>query len=98
MKSQARATSKRWKLRLYLAGNAPQNRRIHAGALSICERHLSGQYDLKVIDVLRSPGKARQDGVCSVPALVRLSPGPVRNVIGDLHNPNYLFKALGISD
>ena len=52
----------------------------------ICEEHLAGRCDVAVIDLLQHPALAAGDEIVAVPTLVRVSPEPVRQILGDLSN------------
>lgn len=45
---------------------------------------LAGEYSLEVVDVVEQPELAERDRIFATPTLVRLSPLPVRKLIGDL--------------
>ncbi len=62
----------------------------------ICEAHLAGRYQIEVIDLRSNPRLAHDDGILAVPALVRIVPGPIRKINGDLTNPRRLLAALGL--
>jgi circadian clock protein KaiB len=83
------------RLRLYVAGNAPNSVRAIANAVAICERHFAGGHELEIIDLLRHPRRAMADGVLVTPTLVRLTPLPVQRVIGNLSDTQQVLLALG---
>ena len=62
----------------------------------LCEKHLAGRYKLSVIDVFKSPEAADADGIIALPTLVRVSPVPVRKIIGDLSNAERVLEGLDI--
>jgi circadian clock protein KaiB len=86
-----------WMLRLYVAGGTLKSLRAQANLRSICEEHLSGRYELQVIDVLESPESAEQDGIMAIPTLVRKIPVPVRKIVGDLSNTERVLEGLDIA-
>jgi circadian clock protein KaiB len=51
----------RYVLRLYVTGMTPRSSRAIANAKAICEQHLEGRYDLRVIDVYQEPVLISQD-------------------------------------
>ena len=84
---------------LYISGASPRSQRALANIKEICEEHLKGRYDLKVIDIFQSPAQIKRDHIVGAPTLIRKSPLPVRRFIGDnLCEKNKLFTGLGISD
>lgn len=85
-----------WYLRLYVAGETPRA----AGALSnlkrICEEHLSGRYQIEVVDLLKNPRLAAGDQILAVPTLVRRLPPPIKKIIGDLSNQERVLVGLDL--
>ncbi len=82
--------------RLYIADETPNSVRAVANLQSICQEHLQGRYRLEVVDILQEPLRALSEGVLVTPTLVRLSPLPVRKIVGDLSEPATVLLALGL--
>lgn len=82
-------------LRLYVAGNSPNSVRAIANANAICETHLRIKYKLEVVDLLKFPKRALDDGVIVTPTLVRVMPLPVQRVIGNLSDTTEVLLVLG---
>lgn len=80
--------------RLYMAGPTQQSTRALVNFRKICEEHLKGKYDLEVLDLLQSPEAAQRDQIIAAPTLVRLSPAPVRRLIGDLSQTERVLRIL----
>ncbi len=78
--------SETWELRLYVAGQSPKSVAAFANLKKICEEHLSGRYQLEVIDLLLHPQLAAGDQIVAIPTLVRRLPEPLRRIVGDLSN------------
>ena len=85
-----------FKFRLYVAGEAPNSAQAIANLRAICLEHLPRQHDIEIVDVLRDPQRALADDVLLTPLLVKLSPGPVRKVVGNLSQREPLLQALGL--
>jgi len=83
-------------LRLYVAGSTPLSSRAITNIKAICETHLKGRYDLKVVDLYEQPERAREDQILVAPTLIRQSPLPVRRMIGDLSKTERVLAALDI--
>lgn len=84
---------------LYISGASPRSKRALANVKEICEEHLKGRYDLKVIDIFQSPAQLEGDHIVAAPTLIRKKPLPVRRFIGDnLFDKDKLFSGLAISD
>ena len=82
------------RLRLYVAGNAPNSVRAIANCRSICDEHFASGHDLEIVDVFEHPRRALADGVIVTPTLLRLLPLPARRVIGSLSDTTQLLLAL----
>jgi circadian clock protein KaiB len=83
-------------LRLYVAGSAPNSLRAIANAKAICAEHFSSGHEIEVVDLLEYPLRALADGVVVTPTLLRLSPLPVRKVIGNLSDAKQVLLALAV--
>ena len=44
-----------WKLRLYVAGQTPKSMLAFANLKKLAEKHLKGQYEIEVVDLLVNP-------------------------------------------
>ena len=85
-RSDATHPGAEWKLRLYVAGQTPKSLTAFANLRRICEEHLSGRYQIEVIDLLKQPELAHMDQIVALPTLVRRLPEPIKRVVGDLSN------------
>jgi circadian clock protein KaiB len=95
----ARARSRRISLRLYVAGHAPNSVSARTNLQSLIrERDNTDEpVALEVVDVLKEPLRAFQDGVLVSPTLVRLFPMPVVRIVGNLSDLETVRSALGLS-
>lgn len=75
---------KRYRLRLYIAGNTLPAQCAVENIHRFGEKHLHGLYDLEVVDVLENPQLAEDGHILVTPTLVQLSPPTSRRVVGDL--------------
>jgi circadian clock protein KaiB len=86
-------------LHLYISGASPRSKRALTNVKEICEEHLKGRYDLKVVDIFQSPAQLERDHIVAAPTLIRKKPLPVRRFIGDnLFDKDKLFSGLAIND
>ena len=83
------------RLRLYVAGNAPNSERAIANAKAICGEHFASRYELEVVDLLEQPTRALADGIIVTPTLLKLMPLPVQRLIGNLSDTDQVLWALG---
>lgn len=96
LSSEPGAESGRYVLRLYVAGSTPRSARAIENVSRLCTTILLGRVDLQIIDLYRDPEAGMKDQIIAVPTLVKLSPLPVRRVIGDLSDREKLLSALGL--
>src|SRR5579871_5817962 len=75
---------KQWQLRLYVAGQTPKSVAAFENLKRICEEHLTGIFEIEVIDLIENPRLAKDDQIIAIPTLVRKLPQPIRKIIGDL--------------
>jgi circadian clock protein KaiB len=85
-----------FQFRLYIAGDAPNSLRAMANLEALCREHLSGRYDIEVVDVLSQPERALTDGILMTPTLLKHAPPPARRIIGNLSQTTPLLEALGL--
>ena len=83
-------------LRLYVTGATPRSARAISNARRICDAHLTGRFELEVIDIYEQPLAALRDQILAAPTLVRLVPEPIRKIIGDLSDELKTLRALGV--
>jgi circadian clock protein KaiB len=84
----------KWLLRLYIAGQSPRSLAAMTHLKAFCDEHLSGRYDIEVVDLLKNPRLAQTDQIVAVPTLVRNLPSPMRKIIGDLSNTEKMLVGL----
>jgi len=83
-------------LRLYVTGTTPRSIRAIANLRKICDEHLPGRYDLEVIDLYQQPHLAAGDQVVAAPTLIKLSPAPLKRMIGDMSNTTQVLFGLDL--
>lgn len=92
----AKSAKGKYILRLYVAGATEKSRRAVLRARELCETHLTGNFELQVIDVYQQPILARDGQIVATPTLVREFPHPIRRLIGNLSDTKGLFIGLDI--
>jgi circadian clock protein KaiB len=95
----AKATQKNrpsYVLRLYVAGASPNSVKAQENLRLLVDEHLHDACKIEVVDVLREPDRALEDNVLVTPTLVKLSPIPVRKLIGDLSETEITLATLGV--
>jgi circadian clock protein KaiB len=91
-----KAESNSYVLRLYVAGQTPKSVHAIANINKICEEHLRGRYELKVIDLYQQPQLAQGDQIIAVPTLIKKLPAPLRRIIGDMSNTERVLVGLDL--
>jgi circadian clock protein KaiB len=89
-------SSTKWHLRLYVAGLTGKSVIALKNLEDICEKHLHGEYQIEVVDLLKQPQLARGDQIFAIPTLIKKVPEPVRKIIGDLSNTEKVIVGLDI--
>jgi circadian clock protein KaiB len=85
-----------FRFRLYVAGDSPHSTEAIVNLSAICQEFLPERHELDIVDVLREPQRALADGVLLTPLLVKLSPAPVRKIVGTLSRRQPVLQALGL--
>ena len=83
-------------LRLYVNGQSRNASRALAALNELRTGHLPPDADVEVIDLQQRPEVAEEQRLLATPALVRISPPPVRRVIGDLSDAEQVLLALDL--
>jgi circadian clock protein KaiB len=83
-------------LKLYVTGTSPRTETAIRNLRRICDEELSGQYELEIVDVLKSPQVAEDDRILATPTLIKQLPPPLRRVIGDLSDKEKVLLGLEV--
>jgi len=86
-----------YNLRLYVAGQTPKSIAAIANLKKICDAHLSGRYDITIVDLMKDPALAQRDQIVAIPTLIRQLPEPLKRIIGDLSNVEKVLVGLDIA-
>lgn len=86
----------KYRFRLYVAGDAPNSAQAQANLIALCQTHLPDSYEIEVVDVLKEPMIALKDDVLMTPTLLKLSPDPVRRIVGALSQMQTVLDTLGL--
>ena len=86
----------RHELTLFVSGASDFSARAVAHARQLCDDHLSGRYDLSVVDVHEDPGACASHRVLATPTLIKHRPLPARRHVGDLSQADQVLLALAI--
>lgn len=86
----------KWLLRLYIAGKTPKSMSALSNLTRICENYLTNCYEIELIDLLENPHLATEHQIIAIPTLLRISPSPVRKLIGDFSNTERTLTGLDL--
>ena len=86
-----------YKFRLYVAGDAPNSLQAIANLTELCRTFFANHYTIEVVDVFKEPKRALVDSVFMTPTLMRVSPSPVRTIVGTLSPIQPVLEALGLN-
>lgn len=87
-----------YRLRLFVSGTSPISIRAIHNLQRVLEEHLSGRYELEIIDAHQQPLLLREDDVAATPTLIKISPAPKRRLIGDMSDKQRVLKGLQLND
>ena len=90
------AESKRYVLRLYVAGQTPKSVDAITNIKKICEENLKGHYTLDVVDLYQLPQLAQGEQIIAAPTLVKKLPLPLRRIIGDMSTTERVLVGLDL--
>jgi circadian clock protein KaiB len=95
-KQAAMSKRSRFKFRLYTADETLNSVQAIANLTALCEIHLPNRHEIEVVDVFAHPQRALADKIRMTPTLLKLSPLPVRRIIGTLSQTKLVLVALGL--
>lgn len=84
----------RLRLRLFIAGTAPNSLSAVANARAICAAHFPASHELEIVDLLVHPERAAIDDIIVTPTLLKLSPQPVQRMVGSLADMQQVLRTL----
>ena len=83
------------RLRLYVAGSAPNSLRAIKNVTAISEAHFGGAYHLEIVDMIAQPERALADAVIVTPTLLKPEPAPTQRIVGNLSDADRVLLLLG---
>ena len=84
--------------RLYFAGDAPNSVMAQRNLDALCQEHYAHNYQIELVDVRIFPERAWAEGVIVTPMIVRVSPAPEVQIVGNLSNTAQVLHILGLSN
>jgi circadian clock protein KaiB len=83
-------------LQLYVAGMTTKSIDAITNVRKLCEKHLTGRYDLMVIDIYQQPQLAKEEQIIATPTLIKRLPLPLRRLIGDMSDTAKFLVGMGL--
>ncbi len=84
-------------LRLYVVSGTQLSDRAVGALRRLQAEHLGEDATIEIVDVREKPEEAEAAGVLATPLLVRVSPAPVRRIVGDLSDIERVRWSLGLA-
>lgn len=88
----------RYVLKLYVTGTTARSSQAISNIRALCDEHLSGRYDLEVVDIYQQPAAASGAQIIAAPTLVKSSPSPAKRLVGDLSNRSRVMIGLDLKE
>ncbi len=80
-------------LKLYITGQTSRSQQ----AIAYLRQIVKGlEADLEIIDVMENPQMAEDDAILATPTLIKVSPLPIRRIIGDLSDGKKVLLGLDL--
>jgi circadian clock protein KaiB len=86
--------SEGYNLRLFISSQNDSAEKTLSNLHQLLEERLTNPYTLKVIDVAKNPEQAIIHRVITTPTLIRVSPGPVKRIVGQLDDISRVLQII----
>lgn len=95
-KAAALRENQTYVLKLFVSGSTPRSLMAIENIRRICDEHLSGRYQLQVIDIYQQPQFAKSEQIIAAPTLIKKLPAPLRRFVGDLSDEQKILVGLDL--
>jgi circadian clock protein KaiB len=85
-----------FRFKLFVAGNTTNSRQALGNLTALCRELLDGRHDIEVVDILKEPQEAFNEGIFMTPTLIKLAPLPPGRIVGTLTDARLVAQALGL--
>jgi circadian clock protein KaiB len=89
--------SSEYVLKLFISGASPNSVKAINNIQKILDTHLSGKYNLDIIDIYQETALAEKEQIIALPLLIKKFPLPERRLIGDMSDKRKVLDGLGIT-
>jgi circadian clock protein KaiB len=86
-----------YELTLFVSGASDASARAITNIREICDAHLEGRHQLKIVDLNQEPEAAGTHHVLATPTLVKDHPLPPRMIVGDMSDHVKILLALDVA-
>jgi circadian clock protein KaiB len=93
----AMSQRKLFKFQLYVAAESHNSVQATANLGALCREYLPGRHEIEIIDVFLEPQRAVAEEILMTPTLLKVSPRPLRRIIGTLSHTQRVLDSLGLS-
>ena len=93
-REKATARGKTYVFLLFVAGHESNSLQARNNLARLCEEHLKGRYEIKIVDVLKNAATAHKNNVLVTPTLILIKPFPKVTVFGNLSDTRQVLAAL----
>jgi circadian clock protein KaiB len=93
---RALGAHKMYTLRLYITGQTPRSVASIRNLRTVCDKYLTGRFELQVIDIYQQPELAKEAEIIAAPTLVKRLPLPLRKLVGDLSDEQKVLLGLDL--
>jgi circadian clock protein KaiB len=87
-----------YELTLFVSGASDSSAQAITNIREICDAHLNGRHQLKIVDLNQEPALAGEHHVLATPTLVKDRPLPLRMLVGDMSDHVKILLALDVQD
>nr|WP_124970693.1 circadian clock KaiB family protein [Aphanothece sacrum] len=81
-------------LRLFVSGNSSSTKNTLKTIHHLLETELQHPYTLKVIDIIKHPEEAETHQISATPTLLRVSPKPMRRIVGEFQDLSRVLQII----
>jgi circadian clock protein KaiB len=84
-------------LRLFVADDEPNSKQARENLARLCQTHLTGRYEIEIVDVLEDFKTALENNVLVTPTLIVAAPRPPVRILGNLSDTGKVLAALRLT-
>lgn len=82
--------------KLYIYENSIEGKNIIRLIQNACREELAGRCKIEIIDIKKSPERLEMDNIFVFPTLIKVSPPPMCELIGDIDDKEKFISAINL--